>query len=683
MADLVHGDPSEPGWIRQRWLHAKNDKRWCFVLADPDTTRVLEGRYACSNQSKQANFPDYVVRLAVLALERAERRTRGTRYKVPRLVDEDILARSSFQQELADLAAKQGKQAADVIREAKSYLREMAAAHRTIFIDLFARFSHFMYTRGFDDKLDYDDEELKKIRDITLQRPVVFLFTHKSYLDVPVLIHLFYDNDFPPAHLFGGINMNIFGLGALMRGAGLVFIRRSFQDNAIYKLVFQHYVDYLIEKRFPLMWSIEGTRSRSGKLMAPRLGLLSYVVEACRRTDAGNMMLVPVSIAFDQIPEVGEFSAEQRGGSKKAEDVNWLMSYLTGLKHPFGRIFVRFGEPLQLTDGETSVIPAKAEDKKGHHRLVQKTAFEISDRINRVTPITATALVTLSLLGAGQRALTLRELGEEIAEIQRWVGIRKLPTTGELGLDDLENVERTLLALETNGVVACYQGGPDVVYSIGPEQSLCAAYYRNTIIHFFINDALGELGILLCNGDGETDPQAAFREEVLELRDLFKFEFFYAPKEAFFDQVSMSLALRDPDWLAWLGQNQDQKRQRLAQMRPLLAQPVLRSLVDAYVVVANVLLAYDSHPADDEQEFLGKCLALGGQMYRQRRIASEESIAKEQYKGGWQLVRNRGLTAAADIDLAAARTGFALQLRRLSHHLDVIQSIAVSRMSGE
>lgn len=683
LVDLIHGDPGEPGRIRQRWVHWRHRDRWRFVLADPATVTELKERNECSQQAEQSSFAEYVVRQAVLALERAERRERGTRYKVPRLVNEDILARASFQQELASLAVAEGKTSASTIDEARGYLQEMAAAHRTLFIDLFARLSHYMYTRGFDSRLAYPEQELADIRDLTLQHPVVFLFTHKSYLDVPVLIHLFYDNDFPPAHLFGGINMNIFGLGALMRGAGLVFIRRSFKDNAIYKLVFQHYIDYLIEKRFPLMWSIEGTRSRSGKLMAPRLGLLSYVVEACRRTDASDMRLVPISIAYDQIPEVGEFSAEQKGGTKKAEDVNWMMRYLSGLKKPFGRIFVRFGEPVLLAESVHGVIPSKLEDKAGHQLLVQKTAFEVSDRINRVTPITATALVTLSLLGAGQRALTLREVSAEVAEINDWVRRRKLPTTDDLALDDLDGVERTLAALATNGVVASYQGGPETVYSVGPEQSLNAAYYRNTIIHFFINDALAELGFLLSSSESGLSPAEAFRGAVLELRDLFKFEFFYAAKPEFCDQVETSLTLRDAAWMQALDQDHEHKRQCLSRMRPLLAQPVLRSLVDAYVVVANVLLSYEQRPAIDEQKFINECLALGQQMYLQRRIASEESIAKAQYNGGWKLVCNRGLAVAQTMAGASARAEFALQLRRLNRHLDVIQSIAASRLSGD
>src|SRR4030095_1527569 len=97
------------------------------------------------------------------------------------------------------------------------------------------------------------------------------------------------------------------------------FIRRSFKDNEVYKFVLRQYIDYLIEKRFTLEWYIEGTRSRSGKLMPPRFGLLAYVVDAYRRAKSEDVILVPVSIVYDQIHDAVSYDAEERGGRKEKE----------------------------------------------------------------------------------------------------------------------------------------------------------------------------------------------------------------------------------------------------------------------------------------------------------------------------------------------------------------------------
>jgi len=680
ISDILFGDPRAPGVMRQRWIYSRHRERCRFLYAEPATGAQLLQRFEKTGEKDSARFKQYVIRQAILALERAERRERGRRYKVPRLVGEDILARASFRAELEAVAAEQNRRAEAVNDEAARYLKEMAANHRTIFLDLFAQFCRFMYTRGYDAKVVCDDKAVARISELSERRPLVLLFTHKSYLDVPVLIRLLYDNNFPPAHLFGGINMNIFGLGALMRRAGVVFIRRSFQNNRVYKLVFQHYIDYLVEKRFPLMWSIEGTRSRSGKLMEPRLGLLSYVVESCRRMQETDVALVPVSIAYDQIAEVGEFMAEQRGGSKKPEDVSWLMRYLTGLKNPFGRIFVRFGEPVTLAHDSPMPIPGKSSHPDAHRLLVQKIAFEVSDRINQVTPITATSLVTLTLLGAGQRALTLADVAAEVTEMTEWVAQCHLPTTDDLMLNDMSGVERTLADLAANGVVACFEAGPKPVFSIGPEQHLSAAYYRNTIIHFFVNDAFAELGLLKIAQLPQTHPESVFNDEIMALRDLFKFEFYYPPKPEFRRQVFASLEQRNPLWSQFSYYEPDKIRDLISATRPLLAHRVLRSFVDAYTVVAHVLFSRDTAAPFTEAQFLSDCLALGKQMYLQRRIASEESIAKALYSNGLRLARNRKLIEGRYSKVASGRRNLVLQLHDVGRRLDVVQSVATTRL---
>ena len=148
---------------------------------------------------------------------------------------------------------------------------------------------------------------------------MVFLPSHKSNLDSLVLKYALHENGLPPNHTAGGINMNFFPIGLWLRRTGLFFIRRSFKDDEIYKFVLRQYIDYLVEKRFPLEWYIEGTRSRAGKLMPPRFGLLAYVVDAYRRGKSEDVLLVPVSIAYDQIQDVVAYAAEERGAKKQAE----------------------------------------------------------------------------------------------------------------------------------------------------------------------------------------------------------------------------------------------------------------------------------------------------------------------------------------------------------------------------
>jgi glycerol-3-phosphate O-acyltransferase len=136
---------------------------------------------------------------------------------------------------------------------------------------------------------------------------------------------LLYENDLPMLHTFGGINLDIAGFGTLMRRSGGTFIRRAFHDDPVYKLVLRRYVAYLLERRFPMSWALEGTRSRLGKLPPPRYGLLKYTLEAAHEAGIEDLHIVPFVTSFDQIRDVEEYAAEQTGRTKPAESFGWLL----------------------------------------------------------------------------------------------------------------------------------------------------------------------------------------------------------------------------------------------------------------------------------------------------------------------------------------------------------------------
>src|SRR6266568_1346818 len=548
---LTLGDPRDPGRLRQARVLRRHPHRCCIVAGEPAPASELRERWrraGGADFAHTAGLPDFVARQAALALERAERRLRGARYKVPRFLEEEIVARPAFRGGIARLARRLGRNEASVTRDARRYLREIAAQHSPHHIDLAANLIRFMYTQGYGETLHYDRVQLEALAALGQRHPLVFLPTHKSMLDSLVLKYALYENGLPPNHTAGGINMNFFPMGGLMRRTGIFFIRRSFKDNEVYKFVLHQYIDYLIEKRFPLEWYIEGTRSRSGKLMPPRFGLLAYVVDAYRRGKSEDVLLVPVSIAYDQIQDVAGYAAEERGGRKRAESFGWFLRFVRALRRRYGNIYIRFGEPLSLARALGPPDPGAEPDANEQSLALQKLAFAVSARINRVTPITATSLVALALLGVSSRALSVAETIASLRNLLDYVRRRDLPTAGALDLDTPDGVRRALDALIENGVVTCFAEGPEAVYAIGPDKHLIASYYRNTIIHFFVNGAIAELALLRAAEDGVADPTDEFWDEARRLRDLLKFEFFFADKEVFREELRAEVRLHDPEW---------------------------------------------------------------------------------------------------------------------------------------
>ena len=681
---LTFGDPRDPSRLRQHWLIRRHPDRCWIVAGEPARAVEIRERWRAATETDQTatqGLADFVAHQAGLSLERAERRLRGQQYKVPRLVHQDILGRAAFRSGVARLARELDRSEESVRREAARNLREIAATHSPYVIDLAARLIRLLYTRGYSETLHYDRTQLRQLYALAQRHPVVFLPSHKSNLDHLVLQYALFENGLPPNHTAGGINMNFFPVGPLVRRSGVFFIRRSFKDQPIYKFVLRSYIDYLIEKRFSLEWYVEGGRSRSGKLLPPRMGLMTYVVDAFLRGKSEDVFLLPVSIAYDQITDVGDYAAEQRGGRKERESFRWFVGIVRRLSGSYGAIHLRFGEPLSLVKA-LGHGPRSEETREEESLEVQKLAFEVCVRINRATPITPTSLVTLALLGRGDRALDIDTVVESLRNLLFYVEQRKLPTTSDLQLETAECVKRVLEELVESGVVTCYAEGPEAVYAIGADQHLAAAYYRNTIIHFFVNGAIAELALLRASEGDSEDRSAEFWGAALRLRDLLKFEFFFAEKDAFRDELRLEIAVHDGEWEWRFGDGGTEILSLLRKFRPFLAHRVLRPFIEAYRVVADTLERLPAEKALDPADFLAACQARGKQYLLQRRSRSAESVSKVLYETGLRLARNQRLVDSDAPDVSERRAAFAAEIREWLRRIDAIDAMAAARIAG-
>ena len=218
-------------------------------------------------------------------------------------------------------------------------------------------------------------------------------------------------------------------------------------------------------------------------------------------------------------------------------------------------------------------------------------------------------------------------------------------------------MQRTLDALVENGVVTSYAEGPEAVYAIGPDQHLTAAYYRNTIVHFFVTSAIAEIALLRAGEDHVEQRRATFWDEAMRLRDLLKFEFFFAEKERFREELAAEIALHDDKWESALARGPAAIQGVVRSFRPFNAHRVLRPFLHAYLVVADALVRENPDAPFDQNAFLGRCLARGKQYLLQRRIQSGESVSKVLFETALRLAGNRGLLERGTPDLRRAAAG--------------------------
>ena len=578
-----------------------------------------------------------------------------------------LLAAPWYDQRLTELADELGRDPYGVRAEAAGYLREMSATLDERAVQAWRRFSRWLM-RAYD--VLVDEDQIAQLRKLDRKATLAFAFSHRSYLDGMLLPEMIVANRLSPALTFGGANLNFFPMGGWAKRTGTIFIRRQTKDIPVYRFALRAYAAQLVQNHANLSWSIEGGRTRTGKLRPPVFGILRYITDAVDEIDGPEVYLVPTSIVYDQLHEVEAMTTEAYGAVKRPEDFRFLVRLALQQGKRLGRAYLDFGEPLPLRKR----LEEMRADESGTGTEIERIALDVEHRINRATPVTPTAVVNLALLGA-DRSLSINEVLATVQPLASYIAARNWTVAGAADLTNRSTIRWTLHQLVASGVVNVYDAGTEAVWGIGADQHLVAAFYRNTAIHILVDRAIAETALLAASEmstDGMVLP-VTVRDEALRLRELLKFEFLFSARAQFEKDLVDEVRL--------IGRVDDTSksvtpavvRGLLESADLLLAHLVLRPFLDAYHIVANRLAAYEDG-SFDEDEFLAECLEVGKQWELQRRIASAESRSMELFKTALRLVRHRELLDGPDV--AQRRREFADEIATAIRRVNEIAELA-------
>ena len=476
----------------------------------------------------------------------------------------------------------------------------------------------------------------------------------------------------PIPYIFAGINMDFMGLGQLGRQSGVIFIRRDIRDNDVYKLALRHFIAHVVDQKGSFMWAIEGTRSRTGKLVWPKMGILKYIMEG-EQESPQEVKYVPVSIVYDLIPDVKEMAKEMRGKAKKAESLAWFIDYVKKMGERMGRISLRFGEPVSI-DGQTVTAFSEEGEEAGK---VSRFALEIVHRINQITPVTTTSLVTTALLS--KYAMTKRGLESDIADLMLLIESHNKNALVDRGRPIGESVQYALNLLTRTGLVQQHGDSINAKYTIRPEDFLTVNYYANMAVHHLYHTAFIELAWARVAYLQPEDRMVAFWTGIMQLRDFFKFEFFYSNKTAFVDEIENDLYQIIPNWQDLLSDPKADLMPVLEKQKILVAPAVLYTYIEAYNVVAHSLRHWDINQPFDEKEFLGNCLFLGGELQWQGGIQRIESVSKPFLLNGIRYAKNRELIPTKAEPQKENIAAFITELDNLKNSIASLQKILISK----
>ncbi|WP_421844990.1 glycerol-3-phosphate 1-O-acyltransferase [Mycobacterium sp.] len=667
VAALLPGrDPYRPSQRQQRRILRTAPWRARVVAGESAKVSQLRDQWRATTVGEDTrDFARFVSRRALLALARAEYRILGPQYKSPRLVKPEILASSRFRAGLKQIPGA-------TLEQAGKMLDELATGWSQVSVDLISVLGRLI-SRGFDPEYDYDEYEVAAMRAELEAHPAVLLFSHRSYIDGAVVPVAMQENRLPPVHMFGGINLSFGVMGPLMRRSGMIFIRRNIGDDPLYRYVLKEYVGYVVEKRFNLSWSIEGTRSRTGKMLPPKLGLMSYVADAYLDGRSDDILLQGVSICFDQLHEIAEYAAYARGAEKTPEGFSSLYNFIKAQgERNYGKIYVRFPEAVSMRQYLGPPRGSLTHDQDAKRLALQKMSFEVAWRILRSTPITATGLVSGLLLTTRGVALTLDQLHHTLQDSLDYLDRKKTPvSTSALRLRSREGVRAAVDALSNGHPITRVDSGREPVWYIAPDDELAAAFYRNSVIHAFLETSIVELALVHAR-NSLGDRMAAFWAQAMRLRDLLKFDFYFADSAAFRANIAEEMAWHD-DWEAQVAAGGDEIDAMLYAKRPLMSDAMLRVFFEAYEIVADVLR---DAPADiGSKELTNLALGVGRQYVAQARVRTSEPVSTLLFATARQVAVDQDLIAPA-ADLTQRRIAFRRELQGILRDFDYVEQVA-------
>ncbi|MET4432670.1 glycerol-3-phosphate 1-O-acyltransferase [Mycolicibacterium sp. 624] len=674
VAALLSGrETYRPPQMLQHRILRKDASRARVVAGEPATVSALRKNWSDTTVAENPReFAHFVIRRAILAIERVELRLLGPEYKSPRLIKPEMLASTRFREGLEQIPGA-------TVETAGVMLDELSTGWSRFSVDLIPSLGRAIFSRGFDPNIDYDRGEVEAMRGALENHPAVLLFSHRSYLDGVIVPVAMQENRLPPVHTFAGINLSFGAMGPLLRHSGVIFIRRKL-DDPLYKYVLRQFVGYIVEKRFNLSWSIEGTRSRTGKMLPPKLGLLAYVADAYLDGRSDDILLQPVSISFDQLHETAEYAAYARGGEKTPEGLSWMYNFIKAQgDRNYGKIYVRFPEAVSMREYLGEPHGQMATDEAAKRLALQKMAFEVAWRILRVTPINASALVSALLLTTHGVALTLDQLHHSLQDSLDYLERKQIPMTNSaLRLRTSEGVLAAVDAMSNGHPITRVDGGREPVWLIAPEDEHEGAFYRNTLVDAFLETSLVDLALAHA-ARAERDHLEVFWTQVMRLRDLLKFDFYFADSAAFREHVAeeMSWFGKDAaegasDWERDIAAGRERINEILRSRRPQVAGAMLRPFIEAYEIVADVLR---DAPVDiDEKDLTERALGVGRQYVAQTRV-SNEAVSALLFATARQVTVDQHLMEPA-ADLAERRGAFVRELRGILSDMDTVHQLS-------
>ncbi|WP_411359968.1 glycerol-3-phosphate 1-O-acyltransferase PlsB [Pseudidiomarina salilacus] len=482
-------DLDNPGRWRKFWLVMFSGRNILMRASRSVSLREMADQHGCNRRVAHK-----LARVARVHFVRLRYAVAGPKVARRERVIKELLENPAIKKAIAEEARSKKITLDKAEKRAREYLDEIAASYSETLVRVLDRFMGWMWSRIYNGIHVEGGERIRELAEAGHE--IVYVPCHRSHMDYLLLSYVIYKEGLVPPHIAAGVNLDFFPAGPLFRRGGAFFIRRSFKGNKLYSTVFREYLDRLFSKGYPVEYFTEGGRSRTGRLLQPKTGMIAMTLQGMLRGQQRPMSIVPVYLGYEHVMEVGTYLKELKGKSKEKESVWQVLSSLRHLRN-FGYGYVTFGEPLnvgqaldQLTPDWRDSITHGAEEPARPRWLtptVNLFAEQIMQRINDAAGLNSVNLTALALLSAEKRALTHQELVNQLdvyTRLLRDVPYSKLAyvpaETGEELWQLAKRHDKFVVSEDTMGEMIKLDG----------TTAIAMTYYRNNIMHMVIVPAL-------------------------------------------------------------------------------------------------------------------------------------------------------------------------------------------------
>jgi glycerol-3-phosphate O-acyltransferase len=567
-------------------------------------------------------------------------------------IKENILASERLRQFMAH-HAKSRNEALHVIRkQADGFLDEIAAKYNYFFISCVSGIVGWLINAMYDGTV-VDTESIRQIKIMSQRGPLVLVPCHKSHIDYLILSWVLFKNNMPCPHVAAGKNLSFWPLGPIFRSGGAFFLRRTFRGAVLYSRVFSEYIHKLLEEGFNLEIFIEGGRSRTGKLLMPKLGFLSILLNSFKNRACSDMIFVPVFIGYDQILEESAYLHEIEGGKKEPENLLQVLKARRFLKQRFGKIYINFHEPLSLKEILQDYDSPLAEmPQKTQNELCRNLGWRLINAIDQVSVVTPHALMAAAILNCPARRFSKDDIFNIVDVYSSLLFAMKAKLADTLLMDQRRACEQALDTYLQRKIVEISGGEknmpPELVqYTLPASKRLQLEYYKNNCIAYFIPSAFTALAIL--EKDAFQFSAADLHDRYRFLRHLFKYEFAYdvqRPGEYF---VRKTLKSFIDDAILMPHQSLPDTYQitssGLRKLR-LLAR-FLKTYFESYWVTLH-FFKQTPRAKMRARDHMKKIQAIGNTMLKNQEIELVESLSKINFENGISFFTTQGVKGLED-----------------------------------